>query len=685
MTHSKTLKRALAFLMVIVIMFVTIFTDNVVKRVLVRAGDNTEAGNGNDGEGDMPSASPSANPSAAPSAAPDEDETQYPVLGEDINNSATYCNNSNGEINILLDLDKLSDDAVKADIENAGDIAGVKYKINNTEYDALKKNDNDNKKWIITIPAYAEENKSEDVTYVINRIVVNDTIEISEYENYSLNVTRNTLAPTIKVMCGDEELINDANKVSNDNIELNVKAVDNNGDELISADDDSKNYKVEYLSLKDNGEEMAEKPEIRENTDKGGFDIVLPKKDNETHKYELTVNVKELVWGNSGKISVTAVIDNAIPKIKVNEKSSDNSGKRVFEVTVTDDRDLYSDFEADKDSLNNLLSVLDDNESAVTDADISAEAGAGNNIVKYNVSINNDKVYSIKAKDLAGNESAITKLDAFELNDLKGLSETETTYIGKDGKVVSFTLSGEVSSVRWGIENNAFSDISCDDNNKFEFNVGDKIAGIADANTHSVDIVITKEDGNTIEKKFNIIVDKDAPQFGDINNLYTEWTNSTSNPVSVNIKDNFNIEEISVYNAVGKIDKLDVKDKVDENSINIIKNADNDIEVSVLSNVIKDNSNIVFVACDKAGNKSTKSCYIKKDTNAPNGNISISEKEVWSDLINKDQITFGIYKNSKQAFKLGFADDASGVKEVYYFISKDKNIVSDLENVEWNS
>ena len=685
MIHSKSLKRALAFLMVIVIMFVTIFTDNVVKRVLVRAGDNVEAGSGGDGE----DANPSANPSAKPDEGTGEDETKYPVLGEDINNSGTYNNYSNGEIKILLDLDKLTNDDTKAAIENAGEITSVKYSINLEERNAVKKDENDNKKWIITIPEYEEENSSGNITYVINQIKVNDTIELNEFSAYSLNVTRNTVAPKIKLSYGVKELNDGDSILNNDDIALNIKAIDENGDELKSTDEDgneSNAYDVQWKLLKDNGEDIQMKPAITKDTENGGFNTVLSKEDGKTHKFELTLNVTD-IWGNSSEISATAVIDNVTPEMNINEKSSDNSGKRVFEVTVSDDQNLYSNFENEKDDLNKLVSVLDDSKNEVTDAEISAEESSENNVVKYKVSFSNNEntTYSIKVKDLAGNDKS-SQLDTFELKDLTGLSDAETTYIGKDGKDVSFKLSEEVASVEWRIDEGISKPVD-GENNTYTFKLD--ISTINDADEHLVYIVI-KKDSNTYEKKYSITVDKDAPTVKIVNNDSNSWVNianiNEKSPLQIEISDKkendasstaeSGIESINVYNVTGKdIDTKNI-DNISKKELNVDKTDEDGIQKLQLDlNELSDSeySNVVVVAYDKAGNRKIESCCIKKDTTAPKGTISLvnsDKKCTWTEW--REQVTFGIFKYRNAEFTISYEEDGSGLESAYSYITESK-------------
>ena len=684
MIHSKSLKRALAFLMVIVIMFVTIFTDNVVKRVLVRAGDNVEAGSGSDGEDTNPSANPSAAPSAKPDEGTGEDETQYPVLGEDINNSGTYNKYSNGEIKILLDLDKLTDDDTKAAIENAGEITSVKYSINLEERNAVKKDENDNKKWIITIPEYEEENSSGNVTYVINQIKVNDTIELNEFSAYSLNVTRNTVAPKIKLSYGVKELNDGDSILNNDDIALNIKAIDENGDELKSTDEDgneSNAYDVQWKLLKDNGEDIQMKPAIAKDTENGGFNTVLSKEDGKTHKFELTLNVTD-VWGNSSEISATAVIDNVTPEMNINEKSSDNSGKRVFEVTVSDDQNLYSDFENEKDDLNKLVSVLDDSKNEVTDAEISAEESSENNVVKYKVSFSNNEntTYSIKVKDLAGNDKS-SQLDTFELKDLTGLSDAETTYIGKDGKDVSFTLKGKienVESVNWGYDINTLEKIDPKEGTySFKINIENLKEG------EKTIYVVVNGKNIRFTKAFKIYIDKTGPSIEF--KKYTEvngWMRSDELKILIEDKNGCGvINDISIYKISGEDNNQEL---TNEDKITGYDVEDNDNIKCISINNIKDSKGfrIVVVAKDELGNSNTGDIYIQKDTSKPEGKIILSDLQTEWDKFTEPE--FGeIYRKDAQTFTVNGSDDTSGIAEAkYYVTNKVANAIKSVEDLE---
>ncbi len=489
MIHSKSLKRALAFLMVIVIMFVTIFTDNVVKRVLVRAGDNVEAGSGSDGE----DANPSANPSAAPSAAPDEDET--------IIKDCTLLKTTATDVNYIGENGKTVEFTLSDSVTN---VSKVEWGyVTNGVCDTLNEItvDSDNKyKFDLTT-----ENMTENDNYAI-RIVVTDTDNKVKYIDYTivLSKTKNEIQN-----CNLDKEANRTIGVNGKTVEFTV-----NNTDTVAVE------RVEWCYVTDGTcGEFYEISVDKDDANKYKFAIVP----GEDMTGEVTVKVKITnVLGNVDEKDYTLTVDRSVLTIEncsLKEDITNVLGKNPTSVSF------------------NVINGKGNVEwGYVTDNVYNKKAELDETDGKYEFEINpseiaDGKVHTVRiiTTNELGNSAkkeyaVIVDYEAPEIGDI----DSNDLYIDKDGKDITVSVTDdkyEIKSVTWNYEygNNTQNAATSNNDGTFTFNLKPE-EGMTDGQ-YKICVTATNELGNSAKKEYAVIVDNEVPEIKNLNGLFENEIN----------------------------------------------------------------------------------------------------------------------------------------------------------------
>ena len=646
MIHSKSLKRALAFLMVIVIMFVTIFTDNVVKRVLVRAGDNVEAGSGSDGE----DANPSANPSANPDEGTGEDET--------IIKDCTLLKTGDGYVNYIGEKGKTVEFTLSDSVTN---VSKVEWGyVTNGACDTLNEItvDSDNKyKFDLTT-----ENMTENDNYTI-RIVVTDTDNKVKYIDYTivLNKTKNEIQN-----CNLDEEANRTIGINGKTVEFTV----NNTDTV--------------------DVERAEWCYVTDGTC-GEFHEISVDKDD-ANKYKFDIGPGEDMTGEvTVKVKITNVLGN------VDEK----------DYTLTVDRSVLT---IENCSLKeNITNVLGENPTSVSFNVINGKGNVEWGYVTdnvYNKKAELDETdgkyeFEISPSEIADGKVHIVRIittnelgnsaekeydvkvdyEAPEIDDI----DPDDLYIDKDGKDITVRVTDdtyEIKSVTWNYEDGNSTQNAATSNNDgtFTFNLKPE-EGMTDGK-YTICVTATNELGNSTKKEYDVCMDTTAPSINDLkyenaDKLYKgEWINSHNiNDISIvtNIADNISgVESINVYKTSGEWTEDNLK-KAEMLNLNYEFENGNFKLLAAEEELPEGSYTLVIVAKDKCGNKGYKSIEVKKSLTLPSGIIE-SDVGNWNDWwLNKEKnVTFGIFKEDKITLELNYNTDS--VDAYYCVVSGADNI-----------